>query len=271
MFDYKRGMEGIFNSFADTYDDIAEKSMVLFTDRLLRDIQIPDNPVVLDVGCGTGIATFALLKRVQEHGKFYGIDISPKMITLARAKAVNLGYKNVEFRKGDAEHLDFPESTFDLIVSNQAFLFLPNKQKALNEIFRVLKPMGQTALLFFAKQTAHEIEEIYDRIRNRHPDYVLPESLRLIDLEETHELFDKAGFQKTRIFAIHQIDHIDVSKYYAGVDAPAAFWRVNMSSDVSSELIKKVRKEIREEMVRAKTDTGFKTTMYIIIAYAQKT
>ena len=271
MFDSKGRAEGIFNNFADTYDNIAKKQMTLFSDMLIRDLQIPKNPVVLDVGCGTGIATFALMKRVQGRGKFYGIDISSKMINLARTKAVDLGYNNVEFRKGDAEQLDFPESSFDVIVNNQTFLFLPDKQQALNEMFRVLKPMGQMALLFFAEQIIREIEEIYNRIRDRHPEHALPEFLKLIGLEETHELFDKAGFKKTRIFGIHQIDYIDVSKYFFGVDAPAAFWRVNMPSDVSSELIEMVRKEIREEMTKVKTDKGFKTTMYNIIVYAQKT
>jgi ubiquinone/menaquinone biosynthesis C-methylase UbiE len=271
MLDYKGRVEGIFNNFADTYDNILEKPMTLFTDMLIRDLQIPKNPMVLDVGCGTGITTFALTKKVQGRGKFYGIDISQKMINLARAKAVDLGYKNVEFRKGDAELLDFPESSFDLIISNETFFFLPNKQKALNEMFRVLKPMGQTALLFFAEQTIREIEEIYNRIRNRHPERALPESLKLIGLEETHELFNKAGFKKTRIFGIHQIEYIDSSKYFPLVDAPAAFWKVNMPSDISLEQIEMVRKEIREEMTQAKTEKGFKITMYNIIAYAQKT
>ena len=99
-----------------------------------------------------------------------------------------------------------------------------------------------------------EIKEIYDRIRNRHPEYALPESSKLIGLEETHELFNKAGFKKTRIFGIHQIDYIDSSKYFAVLDAPSSFWRVNMLSDVSSELIEMVNKEIREEMIKVKTD-----------------
>jgi ubiquinone/menaquinone biosynthesis C-methylase UbiE len=270
MLDNKGSVEGAFNNFADTYDKIWEKPMTLFTDMLIRDLQIPRNPVVLDVGCGTGITTFALTKRVQGRGKFYGIDISEKMINLAKAKAVNLGYDNVEFRKGDAEQLDFPESSFNVIVSNQTFEFLPDKQKALNEMFRVLKPMGQTALLFFAGQTLMEVGEIYNMIRSRHPERALPESPTLIGLEETYELFDKAGFKKTRIFGVHQIDYIDVTKYFFGVDAPATIWRINMPLDVSSEVIDRVKKEIRVEMTKAKTDKGFKTTMYNIIVYAQK-
>ena len=146
-------VERAFDSFAGSYDDMMGKAMTFFTDLLIRDLQIPENPTVLDVGRGTGISTFELMKRIQGRGKFHGIDISQKMIDLARSRAVGLGYSNVEFSKGDAERLDFPDSSFDLTVSNQAFLFLPNKQKALNEMFRVLKPMGQTALLFFGEST----------------------------------------------------------------------------------------------------------------------
>jgi len=50
MFDPKGRAEGIFNNFADTYDNTWEKPMTLFTDMLIRDLQIPKNPIVLDVG-----------------------------------------------------------------------------------------------------------------------------------------------------------------------------------------------------------------------------
>lgn len=266
----KSRVEGAFNHFAKMYDDVTGKSMTFFTDLLIRDLQIPENPTVLDVGCGTGISTFQLMQRVQGKGKFYGIDISQNMLDLARARAAELGYSNVEFNKGDAEQLEFPESSFDLVISNQAFFFFPDKQKALNEMFRVLKPIGQTALLFFGEPSLKEIKEIYIKIRNRHTEHATPESLKLIDLEETHELFDKARFEKTRIFGIHEIDYVDPSKYVAFLESPQSLFRINLPSDLSSELAEMVIKKTKEEMMRAKTDKGFKVTNYIILAYGQK-
>ena len=270
MVDSKGRVEGAFDSFAKVYDGVIGKAMTFFTDLLIRDLQIPENPTVLDVGCGTGISTFQLMKRVQGRGKFYGIDISQKMLDLARARAADLGYGNVEFSKGDAEQLDFPESSFDLAISNQAFFFFPDKQKALNEVFRILKPMGQTALLFFGEPTNREVKEIYKMVRNRHTEYVTPESLKLIGLEETHELFDKAGFKKTRIFGIHEIEYVDPSKYVPMVESPQSFFRLNLPSDLSPELVEMIIKETKEEMTRAETDKGFKMTYYNILAYAQK-
>jgi ubiquinone/menaquinone biosynthesis C-methylase UbiE len=263
----KRRVEAAFNSFAKEYDDVAGKSMTFFADLLIRDLQIPENPRVLDVGCGTGISTFRLMQRVQGRGMFYGIDISQKMLDSSRRRAAELGYANVEFNKGDAEQLDFPESSFDLVISNQAFFFFPDKQKALNEMFRVLRPTGQIALLFFAEPSLKEIKEIYVKVRNRHTNSVTTKkSSKLIDLEETHELFDKSGFKKTRIFGVHQIDYVDPSKYIATLESPQSLFRINLPS----ELAEMVVKETKEEMMRVRTDKGFKVTTYYILAYDQK-
>jgi ubiquinone/menaquinone biosynthesis C-methylase UbiE len=263
----KRRVEGAFNTFAEEYDGVAGKSMTFFADLLVRDLQIPENPRVLDVGCGTGISTFRLMQRVQGRGMFYGIDISQKMLDLAGRRATELGYANVEFNSGDAEQLDFPESSFDLVISNQAFFFFSDKQKALNEMFRVLSPTGQIALLFFAEPSSKEIKEIYVQVRNRHTKSVMPKkSLKLIDLEETHELFDKSGFRNTRIFGVHQIDYVDPSKYIPTLESPQSLFRINLSLELAEIVVK----ETKEEMMRVRTNKGFKVTTYYILAYGQK-
>lgn len=264
--DFKGKVETAYDVSAETYDDAMGSLMVSSTNLLIRNLQIPENPTVLDVGCGTGISTFELMKKVQGKGKFYGIDISPKMIYSAKARAKSLGYTNVEFRKGDAEQLDFPESGFDLIISNQAFHWFPDKEKALKEMFRVLKNGGQVALGFQGWLTFKEMFEAYDTVRNRHPEYGMPERMGTITLEEAQELFDRAGFQRSRIYAIHRVDHRDPSDFKAKRDATTSMWRV----DLPSEIIEKAQKEIIEEMAKMITEKGLKTTIYNIFAYAQK-
>jgi ubiquinone/menaquinone biosynthesis C-methylase UbiE len=263
-FGKKITVEGAFDSFVESYDNVMGKPMTFSAVMLIRDLQIPENPTVLDIGCGTGISTFEIMKKAQGKGKFYGIDVSQKMIDLARAKAAKLGYGNVDFIKGDAERLEFPESSFDVVLSNQVFQFLTNKQKAIDEIFRVLKPMGQTALVFFGEPTGKEIYEIYERIRSRHTEYCLPEHLKLIGTKETHELFDRAGFKNTRISPTQMIDYANPSGYTIHVDAPPT--KINLPS----ELAEVVGKEIKKEMARTKTEKGFRVTVCIISAYAQK-
>jgi len=261
---HKKRVEEAYDDSAGMYDDTVGRGMASSTNLLLRELQIPENPTVLDVGCGTGISTFELMKRVK--GRFFGIDISQKMIDLAREKALALGFSNVEFSKGDAEQLGFPESSFDLIISNLVFHWVQNKQKALKEMFRVLKPRGQVALLFNAGPHYKEALEIYTRIRNRHPEYPIPDMLKVISLEEAHELFDEAGFQKTRIFAIHQLSYVDPSMFLLDRDATSSWWKIGLPSQV----VEMAKNEMLEEATKLKTAKGFKSTSYNIIAIAQK-
>ena len=261
---HKKRVEEAYDDSAGMYDDTVGRGMASSTNLLLRELQIPENPTVLDVGCGTGISTFELMKRVK--GRFFGIDISQKMIDLAKERALALGFSNVEFSKGDAEQLDFPESSFDLIISNLVFHWVQNKQKALKEMLRVLKPRGQVALLFNAGPHYKEALEIYTRIMNRHPEYPMPDMLKVISLEEAHELFDEAGFQKTRIFAIHQLNYVDPSIFLLARDATASWWKIGLPSEV----VEMLKKEMLEEMTKLRTAKGFKSTSYNIIAIAQK-
>jgi hypothetical protein len=107
----------------------------------------------------------------------------------------------------------------------------------------------------------------YVKVRNRHTKHVTPKkSLKLIDLEETSELFDRSGFKKTRIFGIHQIDYVDPSKYIATLESPQSLFRINLESELAEIVVK----ETKEEMMRAKTGKGFKVTTCYILAYGQK-
>ena len=266
---HKERTERAYDVSAEMYDKTVGKSMATRTNLLLRDIHIPESPAVLDVGCGTGISTFELMKRVQGKGRFYGIDLSQNMIDLARIRATDLGYSNVVFRKGDAERLEFPESSFDLVISNLAFHWVQNKEKSLKEMFRVLGTGGQVALVFNGELHYKEAVKMYDTVRKRHPEYVFPESswLKGLSLEEARELFEKAGFLKPRIFAIHEINYVDPSMFLLARDATTSYWQVGLEPEV----VDKLKTEMLEEATKSKTDKGWKVTGYNIIAYAQKT
>ena len=97
----------------------------------------------LDVGCGTGFLSL-LLARLGH--RVVGIDAVDEMLDLARRKAAAAGLRP-DLRKGDAEHLPFPEASFDLVMERHVIWTLPDPAGALREWWRVLRPGGRIVLI----------------------------------------------------------------------------------------------------------------------------
>jgi len=92
---------------------------------------------VLDVACGTGALACCARERVGPEGAVVGLDINPEMLEVARAKRVE-----IEWREGAAERLPFESDRFDAVVSQFGFMFFDDRALALREMMRVLKPGG---------------------------------------------------------------------------------------------------------------------------------
>jgi arsenite methyltransferase len=108
--------------------------------------KIKAGDVVLDLGSGAGNDCFVARHETGETGKVIGVDFTPAMIEKARLNAEKLGFHNVEFRLGDIEALPVGAETVDVVVSNCVLNLVPDKEKAIAEIFRVLKPGGHFSI-----------------------------------------------------------------------------------------------------------------------------
>jgi SAM-dependent methyltransferase len=108
--------------------------------------QLSAGEIVLDLGAGGGIDVLLSARRVGPAGKAFGLDMTDEMLALARENQRKSGVENVEFLKGEIEHIPLPDNSVDVIISNCVINLSADKDQVLCEAFRVLRPGGRFAV-----------------------------------------------------------------------------------------------------------------------------
>jgi SAM-dependent methyltransferase len=157
---------------------------------------------ILDLGSGPGILACELAREVGPNGAVTAVDISPEMnaIALRRAEEAGLGDR-IEVVRGDAVALAFPEACFDAAVSTQVVEYVPDPDRAITELRRVLRPGGRLVLLdtdwdtlVWSASDDTRTERILNAWRNHAPHTRLPRTLA--------PRLRACGFQVDQIFVL---------------------------------------------------------------------
>ena len=127
--------------------------------------RIEEGQDILDIGCGGGVDALVAGRVVGSKGHVVGIDLSPEMVERANRNLKEAGLQNVSFQRATAEDLPYRDRFFDIVISNGVFNLVPDKDRALGEVLRILRPGGRFML---ADQvlTGHLPLDIETRIEN---------------------------------------------------------------------------------------------------------
>lgn len=140
----------VYNVMSDEYDHLAgynpDADLKLGCGLPTEFAKIKAGDVVVDLGSGAGNDCFVARHETGESGKVIGIDFTEAMIEKARCNAEKLGFNNVEFRQGDIEKIPMTANVADVVVSNCVMNLVPDKQKAFNEVYRILKTGGHFSI-----------------------------------------------------------------------------------------------------------------------------
>lgn len=162
------------NKVADVFDSVATKYdlmndlMSAGVHRLWKRFTIEISGVrkgnsVLDLAGGTGDLTTKFSKLVGDDGTVVLADINDSMLKVGRDKLIDHGVVgNVQYTQADAQHLPFPENTFDCITIAFGLRNVTDKDMAIESMYRVLKPGGRLLVLEFSKPTNKLLEKAYD-------------------------------------------------------------------------------------------------------------
>ncbi len=158
---------GVFSSVAHNYD-LMNDLMSLGIHRVWKryfvaTAQVKRGDRVLDLAGGTGDIALLLQDRVGDSGQIVLGDINGEMLRVGRDRMLNAGHvKAFEYAQVNAEALPFPDGSFDLVTIAFGLRNVTNKDQALREMFRVLKPGGQARVLEFSQVTQEWFRPIYD-------------------------------------------------------------------------------------------------------------
>ncbi|BAZ92701.1 ubiquinone/menaquinone biosynthesis C-methyltransferase UbiE [Thiohalobacter sp. COW1] len=210
-----RQVRGVFDSVADKYD-VMNDLMSLGIHRLWKRFTLERSGVrrgqrVLDIASGTGDLAARFARMVGPEGEVVVSDINASMLEQGRRRLLDQGVAgNIEYVQADAERLPFPDNHFDCVSIAFGLRNVTDKDAALREMYRVLRPAGRVLILEFSQVTLPGFRPLYDLysfrmlplmgklIANDAASYqYLAESIRMHPDQETLKgMMQAAGFER---------------------------------------------------------------------------
>jgi ubiquinone/menaquinone biosynthesis C-methylase UbiE len=182
---------------AQEYESLWQAQLAEVRAHLLRRVSPAPGECVLDVACGTGLLTFDAARSVGTAGSVLGIDLSGEMVDCARRRGASLRSPNTAFARMGGEALDLPDACFDVVLCGLGLMYMPEPERALREMQRVLRPGGRLGLSVWGERSHCGWAPLFSIIDAEVSSEVCPLFFRLGQRDALNRLCAEAKFTVT--------------------------------------------------------------------------
>jgi ubiquinone/menaquinone biosynthesis C-methylase UbiE len=202
---------------------------------------------VLDVATGTGVAAFIAAERVGRDGEVVATDLAQKMVDQAQERARQRGVSNMAFERMDAEELSFEDESFDVVMCVLGLMYPADPQRAIEEMYRVLKPGGRAAACVWGRRDRCGWAEIFP-ITDAHVESdVCPMFFQLGLPNALSYAFESAGFseisdERMEVTLTWESEEEMLGAFFAGGPVALAY------SKFTPEVVEQVHAEFLESV-----------------------
>ncbi|HYF32180.1 MAG TPA: class I SAM-dependent methyltransferase [Chitinophagaceae bacterium] len=245
------------------------------TDTMIEMAGIGEGHHVLDVAAGAGEQTITAAKAVGPTGYVLATDIAPNILMYARKMACEAGLYNIETAAMDGENLTLADETFDAVISRVGLIYFPDQQKALREMWRVLKPGGRIAAIVYStpdKNAFFSIPVSIIRKRANLPPPVpgQPGAFSLGAPGVIENAYAQAGFKNPKVVAIHSPVQMASAKECVRFEKESFGALHQMMAKLSDDEKRSVWEEIENELSKFDHEKGFTGPCEMLVAVAEK-
>jgi len=201
---------------------------------------------VLDVACGTGLVAFGAARAVGARGRVAGVDLSGEMVAAAQRRGADLGIGNATFARMDAEALDFPDASFDVVLCGLGLMYVDDPGCAIAEMRRVLAPGGRACLMVWGERASCGFSPLFEIVDAEVRSDVCPLFFRLGERDVLAQVCAGVG--------LAQVAEVRLSAPLVYADADAACRAAFIGGPVAlawSRFAPEVRSRVRERYIGA--------------------
>jgi ubiquinone/menaquinone biosynthesis C-methylase UbiE len=234
-----------------------------FGRRLVESVGVDQGQRVLDVASGRGAVLFPAVERVGPGGHAEGIDLAEGMVAATNADAKRRGV-TARVRLMDAEHLDYPDASFDRVLCGFGIMFPPDQLRALRAFRRVLKPGGRLGVTTWREHGSFDLSQVLQGMgvgTGPNPGWITePDALA--------ELLTRAGFSDVQVAPdTHRFHHPDLDAYWRSAMGTGA--RRNIEA-LDAEQTVRARAALAERLEQYRQADGYHVPATALIATASR-